>query len=158
MSICEEKKQRGFTLLEFIIILAIFNSITLIIVPVYQNTMKHKAWAKTMVATTPLKQAIAKCLHDRKGDVSRCNDFSAEKLTQYGMAKIPNDDLFVAAVSQNATIKIAGSSDLGMCTAILTPSLNAAAKTIEWKCAMQKTEKNGDSLQKCRQYVYGCES
>ena len=150
------KKQHGFTLLEFIIILAVFNGITLIVVPFYLSTMKHKAWTQTMVATNPLKQAITRCLQDNKGYVGGCNDFSADKLARYGIAQAPASDVFVVAVRNDAAIKIVGSNKLGSCTAILTPKVSVSEGLTKWECIMQKTKKTGDSLQKCRKYVPKC--
>lgn len=154
--ITQRKKQYGFTLVEFIIILAVFNCITLIAVPVYQNSMKQRAWTKTIAATTPLKQAITRCLRDSKGDASICNDFSANKLARYGIDQAPANEAFVAVVRNNAAIKIAGTRDLGLCSAIFTPTISVPIGVTKWNCVMEKAERNGDSLQKCRQYIEKC--
>jgi type IV pilus assembly protein PilA len=154
--ISAEKKLRGFTLVEFIIIIAIINCITLILVPVYQEYAKRTAWTKSVAALDPLKQAIAKCLLNSQADTANCNDFSANKLAKYGVANAPSNDSFSTTVKKNAAITIVGSSELGMCVATFTPTTYLRTKTTEWGCNMQKQENNGDSLQKCKQYLNEC--
>lgn len=151
-----EKKQRGFTLLELMIVLVIANCLVFLFIPVYQESMKRKAWEVSLEAATPLKRAIGQCLLDSKGDVTSCNDFSAIKLAKYGVTNIPQNPAFIATLTNKATVIITGFSKLGRCTATLTPSVRLLERTIEWKCVMQKQGKDGDSLPECRKHIDGC--
>lgn len=64
-------KQRGLTLLELMIVIAIIGILAAIAIPSYQNYSNRAKFAEVIQATAPFKLAVTTCMHEH-GNLSAC--------------------------------------------------------------------------------------
>ncbi|WP_230433054.1 pilin [Plesiomonas shigelloides] len=64
---------KGFTLIELMIVVAIIGILAAIAIPAYQNYTKKAKFTEVVVATGPYKTAVELCTYD-KGDVADCEE------------------------------------------------------------------------------------
>jgi len=151
-----QKNQKGFTLIELMIVVAIIGILASIAIPAYQDYMTRAKWGKTLSGIAAMKLAVSECLNDKSGDVANC-DVLAD-LESYGITDEPEGDAVsgaaVVLVADSAAIQITGTTALGLdaCIFQFTPTVDAAAGTIAWVPVLT----TGDS--KCLTYIKGAES
>lgn len=166
--IVQRKKQQGFSLFEFIIVMAIIGWLASVAIPNYQDYMGRHKWREVIASIAPLKLMMSECVNDSKGDITVCNSFSADKLGKYLAIKpMPNKYKNVKSISvlKNAAIRIIGEDELGKCVVDFVPSVqkipDRKTGVIRWGLAAwqpiaQPSGEDDDTFEKCKTYVKGC--
>jgi type IV pilus assembly protein PilA len=140
-----KKTQRGFTLIELMIVVAIIGILASIAIPAYQDYMTRAKWSKALATVDSLKLAMSECINDNAANLSACADLNS--LHKYGITALPSlmdgassmgtVTIFSQAGGMLSTavatsIAISGTSVLANCSMILRPVAQAGAGAISW--------------------------
>jgi len=130
----QAKRQKGFTLIELMIVVAIIGILAAIAIPQYQNYIIRAKWAENNTIIAPAKAAIAECLQVSAGLVGSCD--TLVKLTNTtGYAALPGAGVNNNAVTLTATtaaLVVTGKASVGSCVVTWTPDATTDANKITW--------------------------
>ncbi len=125
--------QKGFTLIELMIVVAIVGIVAAVALPAYQNYTAKAKFSEVIAAVTPIKQAIQICYVEQGGANLASCDTEAEVGALLLAAAIGT---YVSAVTitENTGVITATSTgvDSSNSTYILTPTVNDTYNTITW--------------------------
>ena len=138
------RAQRGFTLIELMIVVAIIGILAAIAIPQYQDYVTRSRWSDNLQGVAQLKQAIAECaqFNNQTSVAAPCNDLTA--LTNNGFLPAGYTPTIKFGASSDpvtvtgaGVITLTGSSLAGSCVVTLTPSINS--NIIQWVAANDST-------------------
>lgn len=126
------ERQRGFTLIELMIVIGIVAILSAIGLPSYQNYLQRAALTDMLQTMVPYKTAVELCAIER-GDPAQC---------QAGSGGIPaaKGSRYVATLSvANGVISLDGQESLSGLQVEMTPTWNATEGTIDWQRSCTST-------------------
>ena len=137
ITLIDIKKQKGFTLIELMIVVAIIGILAAIAIPAYQDYITRAKWGDELSNVAALKLAIGECATDNAGNLAACDTVGVGgELEVYGITATPTSKYgsAVTLVTTTAAIQIASAAgnELGTCTFQITPTVNAAAGQMTW--------------------------
>lgn len=136
------RAQRGFTLIELMIVVAIIGILAAIAIPQYQDYVTRSRWADNFAAVGQLKAATGECMQNNNqagGAVAPCESTAALVGAQFLPQGTVNPVLranFGTAVYAGGVITLTGGTQTGSNACIVTLTPNAAGgATIVWTFA-----------------------
>lgn len=134
--------QKGFTLIELMIVVAIIGILAAIAIPQYQNYIAKSQVSRAMGETSSVKTSVETCLNEGKTATSACNlgitTSNIQATTVGGTPAAPNADGTNAA-ELTETTKIVATFGDGAAATLKTNGQNTLTWTRDntgtWKCS-----------------------
>jgi len=133
------RAQRGFTLIELMIVVAIIGILAAIAIPQYQDYVTRSRWQDTYSAVLPVKTAIAECSQNNNGGFATPPCDTIANLTAAGNDYLPSGTTGVgkfaapvAVVGGVITMNGAGLNQLGGCVVTMTPVSTGGGASLAW--------------------------
>ena len=118
-----KKTQRGFTLIELMIVVAIVGILAAVARPAYQNYSSRAKFTEVVNATSGVKSAVESCAL-RKGALSACGTATDNEVAAVQSGAAGGDYVASVAVAADGAITATGASGIAS-TYILTPTLTS---------------------------------
>lgn len=107
--------QKGFSLIELMIVVAIVGVLSAVAIPQYQNYVMRAKWSVNLSQIEPLKLAISECLLE-SGMTSTACDSSAEIQTTLPQPKYASvNGITLSSTGSVLTVAMTGNVEAGSC-------------------------------------------
>ena len=119
-----KKMQKGFTLIELMIVVAIIGILAAIALPAYQDYTQKAKFSEVMSVSESYKTAVSLCY-------ATTSDFNSCDAGSNGVPAADATGANIASVTvTNGVITITGEADTGGYTSVITPVASGAASII----------------------------
>ena len=139
-----KRMQKGFTLIELMIVVAIIGILAAIAIPQYQDYVTRAKWTDNISQVQSYKTAIAECLQQSAGVLASCDTIA--KIATVTGASAPTATGNLSSFSHTAStaeLVLTGTSTVGSCVVTITPTVSATsvtwAYTVASGCTKSKT-------------------
>jgi len=141
--------QKGFTLIELMIVVAIIGILAAIAIPQYQDYVTRSRWTNTFAQIQPLKQAIAECAQNNGGTIAATCDTDVLLKAATGYPQLPTPADTTVTLETGGVISMAGGTTLGGCTVTATPDGTTDPNALTWKFANAGTGTGATATAAC---------
>ena len=125
----KKKAQKGFTLIELMIVVAIIGILAAVAIPAYQDYVTRAKWADIISTVAAVKLAVGECANDKAGVLTECDE---DDLGPYGITGLPplNNATFTSVT--DGVLTLTGDATVASCVFTMTPSVGAGTGKIAW--------------------------
>ncbi len=125
-----KQAQKGFTLIELMIVIAIIGILAAVAVPQYGQYTKRAKYSEIISMTAPFKSAVSECANDKNvTPIASCGAGTGIVPNGWTTAKGNVDKMEVAATG---VITATGSAEVDQATYVLTPTYAPSTSTLTW--------------------------
>lgn len=120
--------QKGFTLIELMIVIAIIGILAMIALPAYQDYVSKARFAEVISISDGYKTSVAICMQTNGGDATGCSAGT----NGVPAAAAATESLASGMTVVDGVISMTATDAAGGYTSIMTPELNDAGSATIW--------------------------
>ena len=124
-----KQAQKGFTLIELMIVIAIIGILAAVAVPQYGQYTKRAKFADVIAQTAPYKTAVSLCIQDKNTETG-CSHGAAG--TDIGPEITAANGSLATLTVADGTITATGTTEVGSAIYQLDPTFNGTNNTLTW--------------------------
>lgn len=108
--------ERGFSLIELMIVVAIVAVLSAVAIPQYQDYVTRAKWTVNLTQLEPVRLAVAECLQNEGGLATACDSAGEIGLSALPMPQYASGAITLTASSASELVaSIIGSASAGQC-------------------------------------------
>ncbi|WP_454752588.1 pilin [Cupriavidus necator] len=109
----KQRVQKGFTLIELMIVVAIIGILAAIAIPQYQDYVTKSKWGTNISDLAATKAAVALCLQNNAGDGTQCQTAAQLSITALPQPKYATAAIGVVGAAGKVTVTYTGTAEVG---------------------------------------------
>lgn len=124
-----QRAQRGFTLIELMIVIAIIGILAAIAIPQYQDYITRAKWGDNLAGLDGAKLGIAECIQNNAGVTTGCNAIASAlpSASAWPTPKYGSILVVTAPTASSINLTFTGTTDVGGFVYSATGNLDASA-------------------------------
>lgn len=128
--------QKGFTLIELMIVVAIIGILAAVALPAYQDYTTKSKWASNLAELEGVKQAVKGCLNDTANDGTLCDTVAELNVFGFPGTELPTPKYAAGAVALTGAANSPAGANNGNVKIIFTGSADVGSYIYDSTCAM----------------------